>query len=170
MRVRVCDRVNIYRGKKQSHSTNLSDSYDAISERERSQILRESRRNDDRKSWAWGDKAGGENWGTGLTHSDASSSIQNVSKPVCVLLRCNGFCAFLGLFCFTISVRGGRGTTLATIITDITDKTFQKFSRPLFHATFRRGISWCPPFRLNIPASYRTEANFPHHLPVPFIR
>ena len=54
MRVRVCDRVNIYRGKKQSHSTNLSDSYDAISERERSQILRESRRNDDRKYFCGG--------------------------------------------------------------------------------------------------------------------
>ena len=48
--------------------------------------------------------------------SVADGLFQNVSKPVCVLLRCNGFCAFLGLFCFTISVRGGRGTTLATII------------------------------------------------------
>ena len=46
-------------------------------------------------------------------------------------------------------------------------KTFQKFSRPLFYANFRREISWCPPFLLNIPASHRTEANSPHHLPVP---
>ena len=60
-----------------------------------------------------------------------------------------------------------RGTFSArTDITDVTEQTFQKFSRPLCYANFRRGISWSPPFLLNIPASHRTEANFPHHLPV----
>ena len=55
--------------------------------------------------------------------------------------------------------------TDATDVTDVTKKTFQTFSKPLLYATFRRGISWCPPFLLNTPASYRTEANYPHHLP-----
>ena len=55
-------------------------------------------------------------------------------------------------------------------VTDVTEKRFNSSRDHFVYATFRRGISWCPPFLLNIPASYHTEANYPHHLPGPFKR